>query len=128
MASCGAELVRVAAKAENWCMIGAELSALSGCDALCLATAANAMGGGAIIDEPDDALVLELAIADTFNDGAGGARLSGCVEFLLGVEHTMVLLEVECDALPDADKECARPDAEVFKSDLFARNAVGLTG
>lgn len=120
----------MAANAENWCMMGAELSAIRGCDALCLATAANAMGGGAMIDEEDDALAFEDAIADTFNEGAGGARLSGCVEFLLGVEHTMVLLEVlaECDVLLEADNEFARPDADELRSDLFARNAVGLTG
>lgn len=98
---------------------------------MCLATAANAIGGGAIIDEEDDALALfDEAIADTFNEGAGGARLSGCVEFLLGVEHTIVLLEVlaaECDVLLDADNELVRP-ADAFKSDLLARNAVGLTG
>lgn len=121
-------LVRVAAKAENWCMMGAELSALRGCDALCLATAANAIGGGAIMDEEDDALAFADAIADTFNEGAGGARLSDWLEFLLGVEHTMVLLEAECDVLLDVDNELARPDADVFRSDLFARNAVGLTG
>lgn len=78
---------------------------------------------GADCDEV--APVLLPVMAETFSDGAGGARLIVCAEFLLGVEQTMdlpVVLEVLC----------AEPMTLVApagtESDLLARTAIGLTG
>lgn len=107
------------------------LSVIVGADALCLATAANAIGGGAIIDadRADDVAGLADEMPDTFNVWLGGARLIGTSVCLLGVEHTMDLLEADVfAAVPDVDSVVAKPDADVFRSDLLARTAVGLTG
>lgn len=58
----------------------------------------------------------DATIADTFNEGADGARLSNCAaEFLLGVEQTIDLEVFE--PLPTVP----RPDNEAVDADVLLR-------
>lgn len=109
--------------------------------------AADADDGADEADEADEA-VAAAAMADTFSDGAGGAKLSACVEFLLGVEHTMDLAVVlllgvlpatvallllfaepseEAEWVAETEEEEAAA-CDGIRSDLLARMAVGLMG
>lgn len=54
-----------------------------------------------------------------------GASDNGCNGFLLGVEHTIVLLNDDDDVLLITVDEVVDDE---FRSDLLARTAVGLTG
>lgn len=74
------------------------------CDVLCFATAANAMGaligGGAMTDCNCDTVAaadVVVVVVDAVADDAGGAGASeiGCIGFLFGVEHTIVLFSVD---------------------------------
>lgn len=130
-------LAAVDANADEYCPFSV---CAGGCDVLCLATAANAIGlVGGIIDDDNvemdeacwawDAAAAEVAVpdftdvvvdemADTFN---AADVVAGDIWFLLGVEHTI-------DLFCDEDIVVLLDEAVEFRSDLFARTAVGLTG
>lgn len=132
-----APLAAVDANADEYCPFSV---CAGGCDVLCLATAANAIGFvGRIIDDdnvemdeacwawdaavaeavPDFTVVAVDEMADTLR--AADVVAGATIWFLLGVEHTI-------DLFCDEDIVVLLDEAVEFRSDLFARTAIGLTG
>lgn len=98
------------------------------------------IGGGAMTDCNCDTVAaadVVVVVVDAVVDDAGGAGASeiGCIGFLFGVEHTIVLFSVDDELIEwfvvTAAATAVNVDevvVETFRSDLLARTAVGLTG